>query len=111
MVNLVPVIVTLSPPASFPTSKTTDDTTGTLVTYLKWSAGSIGVVPSAAVTFTSTVDAAFAGDTAVIVLGETTVKVVAGVEPNDTAVTPTKSDPLIATRFPPSVEPILGVMF
>jgi hypothetical protein len=57
-----------------------------------------------------TVPGAFAGATATILLDAVTVKLVAGVEPNLTAVTPTKFDPLIVTLVPPFVEPLEGLI-
>src|SRR5579863_6333201 len=55
----LPEIVTGSPPATFPTSKTTDVTTGRFSTKVYLSAWSTGdVVPPKIVTVTSTVPAA-----------------------------------------------------
>ena len=37
-----------------------------------------------------------------------TLKLAAGVEPNETAVAPVKSPPMIETWFPPTVDPVGG---
>jgi len=61
------------------------------------------------VALTSTVPAACAGLTAVMVVSLTTVKLVAGVAPNFTAVAPVKPVPLIVTEVPPAAGPLSGV--
>ncbi len=62
-------------------------------------------MPPAVVTVTSTVAAACAGDVAVIWVSETTVKVVAAVEPKSTAVAPVKPVPVMVTEVPPAAGP------
>src|SRR5206468_9322272 len=80
----VPLIVTEVPPAAGPTLGSTLVTVGP---YVKRSASLIGLVPLGLVTVTSTVPVP-AGEVAVIELPEVTVKLVAAVEPNLTAVAP-----------------------
>src|SRR5437764_823305 len=83
-VKLVPVMVTTVPPAE------------------------VAEVATGVVTVTSTVPAAPAGEVAVIEVAEATVKVVAGVAPNLTAVAPVKLVPVMVTEVPPAVEPVVG---
>ena len=66
-------------------------------------------VPEAVVTVTLTVPAASAGSTAVICVAELTVKLVAAVLPNFTAVAPVKLVPVMTTVVPPAVGPVLGL--
>src|SRR5579872_2264533 len=102
-------MVTWSPPAWLPTSKTTEVTAGTRFTYVYWSAWSMGdVVPPTTVTVTSTVPTACAGEIAVMALGESTMKLVADADPKSTWVTDENPAPLIVTRFPPAEEPTFG---
>ena len=56
----------------------------------------------------STLPAAWAGLTAVIFAADTTLKLVAAVPPNATAVAPEKLEPLIVTDVPPAVDPRCG---
>ncbi len=65
-------------------------------------------VPPGVVTVTSTVPVP-AGLSAVIVVPLTTVRFVAGVVPKSTAVAPVKPVPVIVTRVPPAVEPLVGL--
>jgi len=60
------------------------------------------------VTVTSTLPAAWAGLVAVIWVSELTVKLVALVVPNLTAVAPVKPQPVIVTTVPPDCGPLLG---
>jgi hypothetical protein len=57
----------------------------------------------------STVPALPAGETAVILVAEFTVKLVAGVLPNSTAVALVKPVPLRMTEVPPAVVPVAGL--
>ena len=67
-------------------------------------------VPPADVTVTSTVMAvADAGAVAVICVSLLTVKLVAGVLPNDTDSTPVRLVPVITTAVPPFQVPLEGV--
>src|SRR5437763_11500503 len=68
----------------------------------------MALVPQELVTVTSTGPAASAGVLAVIKVGESTVKLVAGVEPNLTSVAPMKSVPEMITVAPPLAGPFLG---
>lgn len=65
-------------------------------------------VPPAVVTETFTAPAAPAGVTAFIVVPLLTVKLVAAVFPNLTAVAPVRFVPVIVTEVPPPVEPVIG---
>ena len=51
-----------------------------------------------------------AGSSAIIMVGESTVKLVAGVVPKSTAVAPVKSVPVIVTVVPPDAGPSVGLM-
>ena len=64
-------------------------------------------MPPAVVTVTSTVPVP-AGDVAVIEVAELTVKLVALVAPNFTAVAPVNPVPVIVTDVPPVVGPAVG---
>jgi hypothetical protein len=64
-------------------------------------------VPPAVVTVTSTVPVP-AGDVAVIEVAELTVKLVAFVAPNFTAVAPVRLVPVMATEVPPAFGPEVG---
>ena len=76
---------------------------------MNWSAAEVAEVPPAAVTRTSTVPAP-AGDVAVIDVAELTVKAVALVTPNVTAVAPVNPVPVIVTDVPPVVGPDVGAI-
>ena len=60
-------------------------------------------------TVTLTVPAACAGTVAVSWASETTVRLVAAVVPNLTAVAPVKFVPVIVTVWPPVVDPAFGL--
>ena len=74
---------------------------------MNWSAADVAEVPPAVVTLTSTVPEP-AGDVAVIWVGELTVKPVAEVAPNVTAVVPEKPLPVMVTVVPPASGPDVG---
>lgn len=106
----VPVTVTLVPPAREPVSGASSVTVGG--PNLKWSGEEMALVPAAVVTVTSaTAPAVDAGETAVIELAELTVKLLAAAAPNETAVAPEKSVPVIFTLVPPAAAPLLGATF
>ncbi len=108
-VKLVPVIVTRVPPAVGPLVGLTPVTVGaTAAVYVKSSAEDVADVPPGVVTVTSTVPVP-AGLSAVIVVPLTTVRFVAGVVPKSTAVAPVKLVPVIVTKVPPAVEPLVGL--
>ena len=65
-------------------------------------------VPPGVVTVTSTVPDP-AGATAVMEVADTTLKEVAAVEPNLTAVAPVRFVPVTVTEVPPAVEPEGGL--
>ena len=71
-VNPVPVIVTVVPPATGPDTGVIPVTVG-MGSYVNWSAGEVALVPPGVVTVTSTVPAVPAGETAVMLVAETTV--------------------------------------
>lgn len=100
--KLVPVIVTVVPPATGPLDGDTDEMVGAS-TNVK--AESADTEPPAVVTVTATVPADFAGVTTVIdVALELTIDVPA-VPPKVTAVVPVKLVPVIVTVVPPAVVP------
>lgn len=66
------------------------------------------LVPYGVVTETLAAPAAPAGATAVIEVALLTVKLVAAVPPNMTAVAPVRFVPVIVTPVPPAVEPDAG---
>jgi hypothetical protein len=68
------------------------------------------LAPLGVVTVTATFPFIPAGDTAVIEPAEFTVKLIALVEPNLTAVTPVKFVPLMFTGVPPATGPLWGAI-
>jgi hypothetical protein len=75
---------------------------------VNWSAADVADVPEGVVTVMSTVPAALAGETAVIEVAELTVKLVAEVVPNFTAVAPDSAVPVMVTEVPPAKGPDVG---
>ena len=75
---------------------------------MNWSAAVVAEVAIELATVTSTVPAEPAGDVAVIEVAELTVKPVAFVAPNLTAVVPVKLVPVIVTTVPPAAGPDVG---
>jgi hypothetical protein len=65
-------------------------------------------VPPGEVTVTYVLPAISAGEYATIDVGEFTVKLAAGDEPNMTDVVPVKPVPVTVTKVPPEVPPVLG---
>src|SRR5208337_5497894 len=78
-VNPVPVTVTVVPPANGPAAGVTPVTVGT-GSYVNSSAGEVALVPPGVVTVTSTVPAEPAGETAVMLVADTTVTLLAPVK-------------------------------
>jgi hypothetical protein len=74
------------------------------------SALTVALVPLDVVTAMLYVAAAWAGETAVIVVAETTLKLVAGTDPKATLVAPVNPLPVIVTVVPPAVGPEAGEM-
>ena len=74
---------------------------------MNWSAAEVADVPPVVVTVMSTVEVP-AGAVAVIWVAEVTVKLVAAVAPNVTAVAPVRLVPVIVTLVPPEGDPLLG---
>jgi hypothetical protein len=106
LLRLVPVIVTLVPPASGPALGLTPVTVGA-ATYVNWSLDEVAEVPPGVVTVTSTVPALSAGEVAVMEPA-TSFVTLAVVVPNLTAVAPPRLEPVIVTLVPPAVGPELG---
>jgi hypothetical protein len=77
---------------------------------VNWSALTAALVPEGTVTKTSTEPAAPAGATAVILVDDDTLKLVAGTVPKSTWVAPLKPVPLTVTDVPPAVGPDVGEM-
>jgi hypothetical protein len=76
---------------------------------VNWSAEPVADVPPGVVTRTSTVPVP-SGDVAVIDISLTNEKLVAGVTPKATAVTPVKPVPVMVTLVPPDAGPFAGLM-
>jgi hypothetical protein len=66
------------------------------------------VEPPGVVIRMSTGPAERAGDVAMMVLALTTVKLVAGIPPNVTAVAPSRLAPVMVTVVPPTAGPLFG---
>jgi hypothetical protein len=108
--KLVPVMVTAVPPPVLPEVGLTAVTVGVDgAVYVKWSEEEVVEVPLGVVTVMSTVAAASAGEVAVMVESETTVKETANVLPKSTAVAPVNPLPVTVTTVPPDVLPLLGL--
>jgi hypothetical protein len=106
-VKLVPVMVTLVPPAVVPDVGLTAVTVGAeALLTVKWSADTAGEVPLGVATMMSTVAAASGGDTAVINVLELTVNEDAGTPPKVTPVAPVKLVPVMVVLVPPAVVPL-----
>src|ERR1700730_19275836 len=78
--------------------------------YVNRLGGPLSVAQDGRVRVTSTVPGWPGGVTAVIWLGETTVKLTAAVWPNMTAVAPVKPRPEIVTAVPPAGTPLFGLI-
>ncbi|PIT03973.1 hypothetical protein TSA1_26775 [Bradyrhizobium nitroreducens] len=76
---------------------------------MNWSAAEVADVPPAVVTVISTVPVP-AGDVAVIEVAELTVKPVAAVAPNVTALAPERFVPVMTTVVPPVCGPAVGAI-
>ena len=100
-----PVTVTGVPPALGPVFGVRPVMMGTNV---NWSADDVALVPFGVVTVTSTVPATSAGETAVIDVADFTLKLLALIWPNLTAVAPVKLLPVMATDVPPVTRPLTG---
>src|SRR5712692_1387328 len=106
-VNVLPIIVTASPPAALPLVAVTAVTLGNeAALYVNWSPVPVADVPANVVTRTSTVPAASGGDVVVIDVADTTVKLAATV-PKLTDVAPVKFVPVIVRSVPPPVVPLV----
>ena len=76
---------------------------------MNWFALAVGDCPPAVVTRTLIVPAERAGEVAVMLVAELTVKFVAAVPPKETAVAPVKPVPVSVTAVPPAVGPVVGL--
>ena len=76
---------------------------------MNWSEDDVALVPPGVVTVTSTVPAP-AGEIAVILVAELTVKLEALLIPNITVVAPVNPVPVIVTVVPPTNGPLVGEM-
>ena len=77
---------------------------------MNWSALTFALVPAGVVTAMAWVAAAWAGETALIWVEETTLKLVAATPPKSTLVAPVKPVPVMVTVVPPVVGPEVGEM-
>jgi hypothetical protein len=75
---------------------------------VNWSSLVAGLVPEGVVTKMSTEPEAPAGATAVILVEEDTLTLVAGTVPKSTLVAPLKLVPLMVTVVPPAIGPLVG---
>jgi len=105
--KLVPVIMISVEPVVGPKLGAIVAMVGTKFEYVNPPA--LVAVPPAVVTTTETTLALAAGDTAVIDVDDTTVKLVAATEPNDTLVAPDKFVPVIVIVVAPAVGPVNGL--
>jgi hypothetical protein len=101
-------MVTLVPPAVKAAFGLTTVTVGA-ATYVYWAAGDAPDVPNGVVTVTVIGPAVCAGEVAEIWVPELTVKLVAAVPPNTTAVAPPRLNPVMVTEVPPATGPADGV--
>ena len=106
--RLVPVMITVVPPPVGPALGAIDVTEGA-PTYVNWSAAEMVETPPGVVTRTS-ITPEPAGAVAVMDVDELNVKLVAGVAPKLTAVTPVKLVPVMVTAVPPACGPEPGAM-
>lgn len=104
--KLVPVIVTVVPPLAVPWAGLTPLTVGAGLLYVK--AFVFVAEPVAVVTTTLTSPAAWAGVTAVILVGLVTDRPVAAVPPTVTLETFTKLVPVMVIVVPPEINPEAG---
>jgi hypothetical protein len=77
---------------------------------VNWSLVPVALVPPGVTTVMSYVAAAFAGETAVMLVALCTVKLLAAVAPKFTAVAPVKPPPVMVTVVPPAAGPELGLI-
>src|SRR5208283_1539080 len=107
--NPVPVTVTVVPPATGPAAGEMPVTAGT-GSYVNWSDAEVALIPPGVVTVTSTVPAEPAGETAVILVPDTTVTLLAPVKPKSTVAPVTNPVPVTVTVVPPATGPAAGEM-
>jgi hypothetical protein len=103
------VIVTPVPPLASPLAGEMLVTVGVAI-YVNLSADVVALVPPGVMTVTSTGPAEPPGEVAVIWVAEFTVKAVAAVPPNITAVAPVNPVPVIMTPVLPLAGPLAGEM-
>jgi hypothetical protein len=105
-VKLVPVIVTVVPPAAVPEVGEMPVTAGEA--YVNSSPAAGALVPSTVLTKTLCVLGAPGGDTATISLSDTTANPAAGTDPKRTPVAEVKPEPSMVMIVPPAVVPTPG---
>ena len=108
-VRLVPVIVTVVPPAAGPLVGSTLVTVGAEM-YVYSSAAEVALVPPGVLTVTCTVPEP-AGEVAVTLVADSALTPVALVEPNLTSLAPVRFVPVIVTVVPPAAGPLVGSNF
>jgi hypothetical protein len=99
----VPVMVRDVPPCVGPEDRLSPETTGA-ERYVYWLSAPAALVPPGVVIATFTAPALPAGAVAAMVVAFTTLKL-AGLDPNVTTDAPLKPVPVMATEFPPDVDP------
>jgi len=107
-VKPVPVIVICVPPTVAPDVGEIDVIDAVGPTKLNWSAVTLAFVPAGVVTKMFARPGEPAGDTAVIRVSESTVKLSAATDLKATAVAPVNPLPVMVTVVPPPVEPDVG---
>ena len=107
--RFVPVILTVVPPLVVPDAGVSEEIVGNVALNVYLSAVPDVAVPPAVVTWTLTVPATWGLVLARTTVGLVTVKDVAVVAPNLTAVAPKRFAPVILTVVPPLVVPDVGV--
>jgi len=107
-VKPVPVMVTVVPPDAGPEAGATPVTVGSGALQVKWSAAVSALVPTAVERTMLRMPAACAGETAVTLVSDTTVKLVAATVPKTTLVVPVKPAPVMVTVVPPDAGPEAG---
>lgn len=101
----------MTPPALVPLVGVMDVTIGEGARLtVNWSAVEVADTPLGVTTVISNVPAASVGATAVMLVGEMTVKLAASTEPKNTSVAPAKFVPVILTAVPPAELPVLGLI-
>jgi hypothetical protein len=106
LMKFVPVISTSVPPLTGPLAGLMPDTVG-IVTNVNRSLGLVALVPPAVVTVMSIVPALDCGETTVIEVSPSKVKVAKEMLPKLTAVAPVNPVPMTVTLVPPEAGPVV----